>query len=349
MRSYRWACLVCLVMAYLVVTAGATVRASGSGMGCPDWPKCFGYLIPPTEIEQVKWAPGKSFQRGNMIIHPNIEDGAVVDRLLVARDDFVTGERFDPSLWTTFDRHDYAIFNPVHTWTEFVNRFLGALISIPVMTLVGIGIALAIRKQGFKPLLWSLLVMVQLGFVGWLGREVVFGNLTPNSITVHMLAACGLIVLMFLALSTGRVRRQWPRGLGALLVVSWAVAIIQIGIGTQVREAVDQLNKSGVARSDWIISLPIIYFWHKLMSWLVSGLVIIWFGLAWRKGLAGALTWICLGLLVAQAGSGVLLAEFGFPAIFQPVHLVAAMLLGGLLWWSLIGGASRTVQKELAD
>ena len=186
-------------MAYLVVTAGATVRASGSGMGCPDWPKCFGYLIPPKDHEQVRWGPGKEFARGTMIIHP-LNEGETIDRLLVAKADLVTGNSFDPSLWEAFDRHDYAIFNPLHTWTEFVNRVLGALISVPVLLMVGIALALGLRGQGWKPLSWSLVVTAQLGFVGWLGREVVMGNLTPNSITIHMLAACGLIAVMFVAL-----------------------------------------------------------------------------------------------------------------------------------------------------
>ena len=31
-----------LVLILLVFVAGSVVRTSGSGMGCPDWPKCFG-------------------------------------------------------------------------------------------------------------------------------------------------------------------------------------------------------------------------------------------------------------------------------------------------------------------
>ena len=37
-------------------------------MGCPDWPKCFGYWIPPTERTQLDWKPNQLYLKGQVII-----------------------------------------------------------------------------------------------------------------------------------------------------------------------------------------------------------------------------------------------------------------------------------------
>ena len=80
-----------LLFVYLVIIAGAVVRASGSGMGCPDWPKCFGNWVPPTNVSQLP---------------ENYKE-------------IYAGEH-----------HAVAEFNALNTWVEYVNRLLGAVLGI---------------------------------------------------------------------------------------------------------------------------------------------------------------------------------------------------------------------------
>jgi heme a synthase len=48
-RQYRQLAGLALVFLTLIVFTGAAVRLSGSGLGCPDWPKCYGKVAPPLE------------------------------------------------------------------------------------------------------------------------------------------------------------------------------------------------------------------------------------------------------------------------------------------------------------
>jgi cytochrome c oxidase assembly protein subunit 15 len=302
---------------FAVVLAGSIVRMTGSGMGCPDWPKCFGLLIPPTSEEEIRWATDTDYSEGRMVIEN--------DTLWYATSNHISeGWTFSAENWAPHPHHNYSEFNPTHTWIEYLNRLTGALAGIPVLILF----ILTIRSRKTRAIILSSATLTSLLFVAWLGKKVVDGNLIPFSITIHTLGALSILAcLIFMMQHFDGMNFTIKKSTRTWMIVGISLAILQFVLGTQVRELVDHFMESGVARISIIDSLPEWWKIHRSAAWIVLAAHLAWAMRLYKMPQLKSYAITVFAILLGQMTTGILFTQIGMPAFAQPVHIVLGFAL----------------------
>jgi heme a synthase len=315
-----------LVMLYLVILAGSIVRMTGSGMGCPDWPRCFGKWVPPTSETEL---PADYKEKYSKKRAEKIERFA---KLLNAIGFKTEAERLvaDKSLLEEED------FNAAKTWTEYINRLVGALAGLLVL----IGTIMALKFYRYNPnWFWiSFLNLVLIALTAWFGAVVVATNLMPWIITTHMLLAIWL-VLSQINLLTRVVRPRFKitvsRGYRTLMFITILLTLVQIVFGTQVRQQIDGIaeNTGEEYRAYWINFTGFIFKLHRSFSVLLL-LLTLWLMYKSRKARYHiSLLNLVLIIMVAEASLGMIMNYLGMPMFAQPLHLLLGSLLIGLQFY----------------
>ena len=322
---------ICLLSIYVIILAGSTVRMTGSGMGCPDWPKCFGHLIPPTDEQELLWQENTEFNEGVIII--NDKD------LLVAKQDFRSTSQFNPQNWEAYAKHDYATFNVTHTWVEYINRLATVLSGIFFIALI-ISSLFYWKEKKLLPIL-SFITLFLMGFEAWLGKTVVDSNLAVSKITIHMLVALLIVALLLVLLYNVRKSTKiykTDRIFKYLLVVIFSLTLVQIVLGIEVREFVDEQLKNLGFQSKGLINLDenTDFLIHRSFSILVV-LLNVWLFVRNRTLNLGYTlpSWI-LFILAVEVLAGVLMYYGDFPFGTQVIHMLFAAILFGIQFYLLL-------------
>ncbi|MGB3619227.1 MAG: COX15/CtaA family protein [Catalinimonas sp.] len=323
---------------YLLILVGGVVRSTGAGMGCPDWPKCFGSWVPPTDVAQLPTDYREQYAEQRRL--KNVRMAGYLERFGYPQLAYEIAH--DPAIY------DEATFNPTKTWIEYVNRLVGAVIGL--LILATFVTSLRYRQTVPRvPILAGAAFLITL-FQGWLGSVVVSTNLLPWLITLHMALAIAIVgILIYLVTYATRDRWQAPtaseavggrRMLSGLAIVVMALTFLQIMLGTQVREQIDVIAQQVADRADWIAALDVTFVVHRSFSWLlVFAQVSLWWGVRRRFGTGNSLyrtAVVLIAFVALEVVIGVTLAYFAMPAFAQPLHLLlGTLLIGGQLFlWS---------------
>ncbi|PSR56815.1 heme A synthase [Adhaeribacter arboris] len=333
-KRFRNIGVITIASVYFLILVGGVVRSTGSGMGCPDWPKCFGTWIPPTNSNQL---PDDYL---SVYKNKRIEKNQKLANYLKT----LGFNQLASDIFSHSSQYIETEFNVTKTWIEYLNRLVGVLIGIFIFfTLV---FSLSYLKKDPVIFYLAFISFILVGIQGWLGSLVVSTNLLPIMVTVHMALALVLVALLIYAVARSQkdqfklITQPIATKTYVLIILAIALSFVQILLGTQVREMVDIIaSEFGYNnRGQWISNIGSSFYIHRSFSAVVF---IVNVYLCWQlyalndkrfnKLVNGILVFVGLEILV-----GVILAYFAIPAVLQPVHLVLATLLFGLQFFVFI-------------
>ncbi|QIL75636.1 COX15/CtaA family protein [Hymenobacter sp. HDW8] len=333
-RRFRFIGILTVAAVYLLILVGGVVRSTGSGMGCPDWPKCFGSWVPPTHISQLP-ADYKQVYTAQRVAK---------NKRLAATLHLFGFKQVASDIFSHPTQYIETDFNVTKTWIEYLNRLLGALIGLFVfLTLI---FALPYRHHD-KTVFWLAFgSFILIGVQGWLGSLVVSTNLLPIMITIHMGLALVIVAMLIYAVDRSQQATEHTEMIPfspMLTAGLWTVTLltfIQIVLGTQVREEVD-LVASAMSydnRANWIDQLGVVFKVHRTFSvvLLLLNIYVAYHMYRLPSKRLHALTTAVLGFLGLEILAGIVLAYFALPAAVQPVHLMVATLLFGGQFLTLV-------------
>lgn len=298
-RRFRRFGILTIASVFFLIFVGGLVRSTGSGMGCPDWPKCFGKWVPPSDINQLPPDYKERFKTGT---------------------------------------HEVADFNAYKTWTEYVNRLIGVSTGFLIFLTVFFAIPYLKKDKTVFWLSFLAFVLVGFqGWIGAkvVSSNLAHWMVTIHMIIALVIVGL-LIYTITRSQSFVITQRNNDRSVRGVMIGILIVSLVQTISGTQVRENVDAvaLMLGEQYRHLWVSQLGSIFPFHRTFSFVSLALTVLMFvkfrkafdrdSLVYKSALA------LLLLISVQIFSGKLLDSFGFPGQVQTIHLTVGSLIAGI-------------------
>ncbi len=347
-RTFIRVNFITIITLFVLILAGGVVRSTGSGMGCPDWPKCFDQYIPPTSFKELP----DNYQQKYVAkrLQKNERFAKMLDKM--GKSDLAYKIRNDHSIALPEE------FNPAKTWTEYINRLIGAFCGL--LLLLTFYWSLKYYKISKRVTILSFINLILVLIQAWLGSIVVSTNLVAWIITVHMLLALAIVGVSIYTYYYAKALnfkqssvKENINYLSVFVLFTLILSVIQIAFGTELRETIDFVASQQTDRQTWISRAGEIFNYHRDISILVIVTNIALYVLIKRKvslaHIQKKFAFLNLALVLLQMLTGLTLSYLSLPPVSQALHILfASLLFGNQLYLFLLLNPGKQTQNKIA-
>lgn len=287
MKKIRNWAFATFILCFLVIIAGGVVRTTQSGMGCPDWPRCFGKWIPPTDASQLP---------------------ADFEKYLGKQD------------------IDHT-FNAYHTWIEYINRLFGVLLGIFAIIQVALLYnRRKTNTRSWKLAISFLALVILTGLFGAIVVKLNLAHLSISVHLLFAIILLQVQLALWMEVKGSR-KYEMKAGAQKMLLAFLAILFIQSAMGTMVRMHVDDISKvlNYDQRELWLSDDPLIFIVHRSFSWIVV-IASAWLAWKNRTSLLNKYYYALLFTILLSMTAGIILYYAHMPAFAQPLHLLLACI-----------------------
>lgn len=274
---------------FAVILAGSIVRTTHSGMGCPDWPHCFGRWIPPLNAGQLP---------------PDYEK-------------YLSKQDIDHT------------FNAFHTWIEYINRLCSGVLGIMIIILIFWAYKKYFKQKSsiFYLALCLLLLVAFEAWVGKVvvNKNLGVVYITAHMFPAVLIAAVCVLIIFLLEKKEKIIDKKFK----LVLWLSIFALLIQILLGTQVRSEVDIVSKSlhYAGRETWLKNIGTFLQAHELFAWVAALCCIFAAGKSFNYSRLQKRGLLIIVLTIGEVLLGLIMTQLKMPAFSQPLHLLFSSML----------------------
>jgi cytochrome c oxidase assembly protein subunit 15 len=291
--AFQKSITITITLTILLIGVGGLVRATGSGLGCPDWPKCFGLWVPPTSVDLLP--PQFNAQDFNVL-----------------------------KTWTEYINRLFGVL------VGFSIIVMAAL-SIPQWkirksrTIFSVLTLLLVMFQG-----WLGAVVVKTELLHWvitLHMIVAMILLGTMLLTKHLSYSPSSTSNEILP---SNIKKELLVFTLCLLTLTMAQVILGTQVREEIDIIVNTTEWKELPREFWLVKVGSLHEMHRSFSWSVFFLAVFLFVRMRKVALPATIKMygVLMGAaIMSQMLIGIVLSYFHLPPVFQILHLVVAALL----------------------